>query len=244
MLTTSVRAVLILLFGLVTGAGSAAAQDAVLYEVTENMKLTGGKVVHRMATSALMGFANVGTPLCPAVGAVATRGRCWISAVGSDNVSSATGLGTFGGRFAVVVQGDNPVDGPELVVMKGRFSGRMDFAPALVHNLPYGAVEGDFVVEHSGQKIPFSGVVRLPVLGSFGMVVGVDADSGAPVTRTLRQLFCPLTPSPNPNLGGPDIAYLDTTRGTPNGQCIDVLPSELGLGWPTVRFDITFSSAP
>ncbi|OLC17832.1 MAG: hypothetical protein AUH29_00640 [Candidatus Rokubacteria bacterium 13_1_40CM_69_27] len=236
----SIRVLLVLSFVLVMSAGRAAAQDATLYELTENMKLTRGKVVHRVATSALVGFAKVGTPLCPSATATAAKGKCWINAVGSDRVSETTGLGTFDGNFSVVVQGDNPVDGPELVVMKGRFSGQMDFAPALLHNLPYGTVEGSFVVEQSGRKIPFTGVFRLPMLGSFAVAVGVDPVSGVPVTRTLRELFCPLTPSPNPNLGGPDIAYVDTTDGAPNGKCIDVLPTELGLGWPTVRFDVTF----
>jgi hypothetical protein len=236
----SVRVLLVLSVALLMSAGWAAAQDATLYELTENMKLTRGKVVQRVATSALVGFAKVGTPLCPSAAATAAKGTCWINAVGSNRVSGTTGLGIFDGDFTVVVQGDNPVDGPELVVMKGRFSGQMDFAPALLHNLPYGTVEGDFVVGHSGRKIPFAGVFRLPVLGSFPVAVGVDTVSGVPVTRTLRQLFCPLTPSPNPNLGGPDIAYVDTTDGAPNGKCIDVLPTEFGLGWPTVRFDITF----
>jgi hypothetical protein len=236
--THAVRVGLIVLpFTLVATVGTAGAQDATLYELTESMKLTRGKVVHRTATSALLGLAKVGTPLCPPGYG---PGPCWVSAVGSNDIDSRTGLGTFDGNFTVVVQGDNPVDGPEFVVMSGRFRGRMDFAPALVHNHPYGTVDGHFVVARSGKKIPFSGVFRLPLLGSFAVPVGVDPASGTPFTRTLRQIFCPLSPSSNPNLGGPDIAYLDTTGGMPNGRCLDVLPTELGLGWPTVRFDITF----
>jgi hypothetical protein len=239
--TISLRVLpIVLTFALVASVGTAAAQDVVLYELTENMKLSRGKVAYRAATSTLMGFAKVGTALCPPVEGTGAAGGCWISAVGSNNVDGTTGLGTFDGQFRVVVQGDNPVDGPELTVMTGRFRGRMDFAPALVHNLPYGTVEGHFVPERSGRKIPFSGVFRLPVLGSYAVPVGVDALSGAPVTRSLRQVLCPLTPTPNPNLGGPDVAYVGITGGVPNGRCLDVLPSELGLGWPMVRFDVTF----
>jgi hypothetical protein len=228
---------LLLTLALVGNVGRASAQDATLYELTENLKFTRGKIAHRVATSALMGFAELGTPLCP-LGK--SQGPCSINAVGSTNVASTTGLGTFDGRFTVVVPGDNPVDGPELVVMSGRFRGRIDFAPALVHNIPFGTVDGHFVVERSGKRIPFSGVFRLPFLGSVAVPVGVDPVTGAPVTRTLRQLLCPLTPRPNPSLGGPDIAYVDTTGGMLNGTCRDVLPSELSLGVPTVRFDIAF----
>lgn len=234
------RIVLVLLFALLVRPSAGAAQDVTLYEVTESLKLRGGKVVRRSATSALMGFANNGTPLCPSTAVTASTGACWISAVGSANVSDTTGLGVVHGDFAVVVQGDNPVDGPEAIVMKGSFRGKMDFSPALVSNLPYGTVEGHFTVERSGKSIPFAGVFRLPLLGSFVLVVGVDPITGAPITRTLRQLLCPLTPMPNANLGGPDLAYVDTTAAELNGKCIDVLPTELSLGWPTVRFDITF----
>lgn len=234
------RVLLVLLFMLLVRPSATAAQDVTLYELTESMKLTRGKVVHRVATSALVGFAKMGTPLCPTAEVAVSTGECSISAVGSANVSATTGLGTFQGDFSVVVQGDNPVDGPEWVVMKGSFRGRMDFAPALVHNLPYGTVEGHFTVERTGKRIPFSGVFRLPLLGSFALVVGTEPLTGVPITRTLRQLLCPLTPTPNPNLGGPDIAYVDTIGAEPNGKCLDVLPTELSLGWPTVRFDIRF----
>jgi hypothetical protein len=221
---------LVVLLALVASASEAAVQDATLFELTENMKLTRGKVVRRVATTALMGSAEVGTPLCPAGRG---PGRCAINAVGSNNIDTTTGLGRFDGRFTVVVPGDNPVDGPELVVMSGRFRGRMDFAPALLNNLPYGTVEGQFDVERSGKKIPFSGVFRLPFLGSVAVSEGSEP-------RTLRQILCPRTPNPNPTLGGPDIAYVDTTAGVLNGACLDVRPNELSLGLPTVRFDIAF----
>ncbi len=94
-------------------AATASAQnltaDAQLYELTENMRLVGGKLVHRKATSELMGLAKAGTPLCPMpVGAP----PCTINATGSDDISLATGLGNFGGTFTVAVQGDNATDSP------------------------------------------------------------------------------------------------------------------------------------
>src|ERR1700682_3296553 len=99
----------------------------------------------RVATSELMGFAMTGTPLCPQalidqVSPGATF--CTLNATGRDNISIFTGLGQFGGTFSVVVQGDNPVDSPELVVAKGKFRGKMDFSPAVLNMIPLGSVTG------------------------------------------------------------------------------------------------------
>ena len=220
---------------------AASAKTAQIYELTENMKLIArGSGERRVATSHLMGFADVGTPLCPAdlVARLEASGllqpgtqKCTVNMTGSDGVDVATGQGPFRGGFTAVVQGDNPVDGPELVVMTGRFRGQMDFSPALVKQTPYGTVSGNLVID-AGTFVPFTGTFRLPFLGSFQ-----PYGSAGP---TLRQIFCPLTPGSNPNLGGIDIAYIDTTAGVPNGKCIDVLPNELSLGFPTVRFDAEF----
>jgi hypothetical protein len=122
----------------------------------------------------------------------------------------------------------------------------MDFAPALVNQIPFGSVDG-VMLGGRGKRLPFAGVFRLPFLGS--AEVTVPGPGGTPVTLTLRQLFCPLTLTPNPNLGGPDVAYIDTVRDpltgdwVPSGSCIDILPTELSLGVPTVRFDIWFDNS-
>ena len=150
---------LFLLLALMVGPAPALAADATLYELTENMKLTSGKVVHRKATSELMGTASAGTPLCPMpVGYPA----CTINATGSDNISLATGLGNFGGSFTVVVQGDNPVDSPEYVIAKGKFSGKMDFSPAILYGAPYGTVVGKMQLDGVRGHVPFTGTFFLP----------------------------------------------------------------------------------
>src|SRR5256886_1686701 len=144
---------------------TALAADATLYELTENMKLVGKDSPRRRATSELMGTANVGNPLCPAaLVAMVSPGAttCTINATGSDNISLVTGLGKFGGTFTVVVQGDNPVDSPEFVVAKGKFSGKMDFSPAVLVNVPLGTVVGKMVLAGGGGTGPFSGTFRLP----------------------------------------------------------------------------------
>jgi len=138
---------------------TALAADATLYELTENMKLVGKDSPRRRATSELMGTANAGTPLCPMpVGA----SPCTINATGSDNISLVTGLGKFGGTFTVVVQGDNLVDSPEFVIAKGKFSGKMDFSPAVLVNVPLGTVVGKMVLAGGGGTVPFTGTFRLP----------------------------------------------------------------------------------
>jgi hypothetical protein len=224
----------------------ASAGSARLYELTENMKLVqrqhrnGFAVGRRVATSAITGFASPGTPLCPkpefqsdlpgdAVG-------CMVNVLGHDNVSLKTGLGTLQGDFTTVIQGDNPVDGPEAVVLRGEFFGHMDFSPAILRQIPYGTVTGK--VKARGRRADFTGVFRLPFAGN------AEVEVAPGFKMTLRQIFCPLSPTPNPNAwplyGGVDLAYLDFEGTTPNGKCLDIEPNELSLGAPLVRFDIDF----
>jgi hypothetical protein len=225
----------------VAGAGS-----ATLYELTENMKLKEAKhnsVGRRIATSALTGVAQLGTPLCPDF--QSGPGGCTVNVLGSDNVSLTTGLGTLSGDFTAVIQGDNPVDGPEAVVLKGTFKGQMDFSPAIVGvnglQFPYGTVVGT-VKAAQGQKTSFTGVFRLPFAGN----VAVPVAPG--ITMTLREILCPLSLTPNPNADlypslyyGADLAYMDFDAAyAPNGQCLNIQPNELSLGAPLVRFDIEF----
>ena len=168
-MTTKIRGTgfLLLLFAVAFGAPSyAVAQPpvptsgAVLYEMTENLNLKALKGGQRKATSQLMGTALAGTPLCPAELAQGAL-TCTINATGSDNISLTTGLGSFGGTFVVVVQGDNPVDSPELVIGRGHFSGKMDFSPAILNNVPLGSVVGEVGLNGS-KPVPFTGVFRLP----------------------------------------------------------------------------------
>jgi hypothetical protein len=247
--TTKRMAAMLGLVGVaVAGAPAvASAGSATLYELTENMKVVqrqhrnGSAVGRRVAASAITGFASPGTPLCPipefqtdlpgdAVG-------CMVNVLGHDNVSLETGLGTLQGDFTTVIQGDNPVDGPEAVVLRGEFSGHMNFSPAILHQIPYGTVSGK--VKARGRRSDFTGVFRLPFAGN------VEVEVAPGVKMTLRQVFCPLSPKPNPNAdllyGGIDLAYMDFDASQkPNGQCLNIRPDELSLGAPLVRFDIDF----
>jgi len=153
-LTWSLLGLMLLLFALVFGPAPALAKedgpDAVLYEVTEDMYLkdAAGNFVasvvpggRRTAVAQLSGWAKLGTPLCPSWVRllVPTAKRCAVNATGADDLSLATGKGTVGGTFAVVVQGDNKVDAPEFVIMTGTFSGDADLSLSLAGIAPLGS---------------------------------------------------------------------------------------------------------
>jgi hypothetical protein len=252
--TKRMVAIMGLIGAAVTGAPNVAnAGGATLYELTENMKLVQRDrdhknrhrfpaVARRIASAAIAGFAEPGTPLCPEP-EFQTGLTCFVNVLGSDNISLLTGLGSLQGQFQTVVQGDNPVDGPEAVVLKGQFQGRMDFSPAILDQIPFGTVTGKVTAQGSRRSTPFTGVFRLPFAGN------VTVEEGPAAGMTLREVFCPLSPEPNPNAwlyGGIDLAYLvtavDPVTGTtqPNGQCLDIQPNELSLGAPLVRFDVQF----
>lgn len=226
----AVLALAVLTLLLVPGfIASAFAADAQLYELTENMKLVGGKLIHRKATSELMGTANANTPLCP------LPVTCTINATGSDNISLATGLGNFGGTFTVVVQGDNNTDSPEFVVAKGKFHGKMNFSPAVLQGIPLGTVVGEMVLDGGG-TVPFTGTFRLPFVLPY------------PDAGLFHGLPLPLAPFPTKfytdQLGTCPTG--DTNSCTrplylgDNGSPFPAQAEEYGLGWPTVRFEITF----
>jgi hypothetical protein len=246
--TTRVIAMLGVLSAAVVGTPVlAGAGSATFYELTENMKVIQKNQKHnpvgrRIATSALTGVAQMGTPLCAHPDLASGPAGCTVNALGSDNISFESGLGTLSGNFATVIQGDNPVDGPELIVLRGDFRGQMDFSPAILHQIPYGTVVGKVRPEW-GRATEFTGTFRLPFAGN--VETQVEVAPGVKVKLTLRQLFCPATPNPNPwahLYGGFDLAYLDNVEAatTPSGRCLDIQPNELSLGAPIVRWDIEF----
>lgn len=219
--------------------------DAVLYETTENLNLRAlKKQERRKATSALLGFARKGSALCPEALVLAAKlgaDFCTLNATGSDNISLETGLGTFNGDVEVTVQevvdkttGQITPDSPEVVIAKGRFSGKMDFSPAIVGvpdgnggtmKLPLGTVEGFLSLDRFAKMVPFQGVFRLPFL--LPPVAGqlcVDPND-------------PLKFDPNAPLY---IVDLETFVGSPPFGVACVANNEMAIGYPTVRFEISF----
>jgi hypothetical protein len=231
----------------VGSAAIASAAGARLYELTENMTLTAqGKFEHRKATSELMGTADVGTPLCPAALVAMVdpgAGSCTINATGSDNIDLGTGLGDFHGTFTVVVQGDNPVDSPERVVMKGTFQGKIDFSPAVLLGIPLGHVVGR-LTDGQGGAVPFTGTFRLPfVLRS----LSVPTPGGVVVTPCGPELPCDATAFGNAPTPLNPMSFYDLVAATRPLYLLDDLVStvpvqsgEFGAGWAAVKFEITF----
>lgn len=195
----------------------AAAQEAVLYELTENAKLTNsGGVYGRHAYAALQGWAKLGTPICPSelMFTHPRRHACTVTAVGYDNVSLLTGKGKIWGTWATVIQFESPVDAPEGVVMRGDFEGEIDLSLALAKVAPLGYVtNGVFTITaDDGTTIAtygFSGTFRLPF----------SIESG----RRWRA-------SDRGN------AYYLADDGRP----FHVRGNERALGWPLVRFEVDF----
>ena len=186
----------------------AAADDpnAVLYEVTENLKLKPLASGHRVATAALMGTVTAGTSICP------LPVDCVVTAMGSDNINTATGQGSLTGSFAVVVQGDNPVDGPELVILRGTFSGKIDLSTA---SAGLGSLNKG--------KWSAKGVAGGPLAG---------LRLHGTLTGTFRLPF----------EVAPGVAvYMLNPFAFPNpGSFVFVQPNELSLGVPTVRLEVNF----
>ncbi len=230
--TWSLLGLMFLLLALVFGPAPALAAnesdaDAVLYEVTEDMYLkdAAGNAVtsvvaggRRTAVAQLSGWAKIGTPLCPSWVAlvVPDTKRCALNASGADDLSLVTGTGTLSGTFAVVVQGDNLVDGPEFVIMTGTFKGDADLSQSLAGVAPLGRIRnGVAAIDANGDGQPdltfnFSGRFRLP------FALDEAGRNGKP--RLDRDAF-----------------YLND-----QGGLIKVRDNERSLGVPTVRLEITF----
>jgi hypothetical protein len=206
------------------------ATGATLYETTENLSMKALASGRRKATSELLGFAVRGTPLCPeellqAIQSTATY--CTLNATGSDNISLKTGKGDFNGTVTVVVQEVNPVtgvatpDSPEVVIARGRFTGKMDFSPAVLEQIPLGSVRGHLTLNGLTRRLPFTGIFRLP----FVLAVPASAEVKAVAQDTAWYL-----------LGTPDSLLLSTAELL----IVPVAPNEMAIGYPAVRFEISF----
>jgi hypothetical protein len=191
----------------------AAAQEAMLYELTENVTITNdGGVYGRHAYAALQGWARVGTPICPyeLIFKNPRRYRCTVTAVGYDTVSALTGKGTIEGTWATVIQFDNPTDAPEATVLTGTFKGEIDLSLALSKTAPLGFVSnGTFTIDGSDVQYSFAGTFRLPFSIEHGRRGRVWDER--------------------------DAYYL-----ADDGKPVKVKKNERALGWPLVRFEVDF----
>jgi hypothetical protein len=115
---------------LAVAPAQAGSNDAVFYELTENMSVEEGT---RVGRGSLMGDAKVGTALCPDVliqllidsQLITGSIPCNVVAYGEDRINLTDGSGTLSATVSVTIEMDNPIDAPEFVVMTGRLAGSM-----------------------------------------------------------------------------------------------------------------------
>jgi hypothetical protein len=172
----------------------------------------------RNATATLLGFARLGTPLCP-VEALLTDPRaetCTILGIGSDVVPLATGMGLVQGHLSAVVNapGNSSVHVPDLPLLTATFKGTIDLRSAFA-GIPLGFIRPDpsnvIVIDGTDQVVPFSATFRLPF---------------ARDTRGNRKKI---------ETEEEDAFYL-----ADDGSLIPVRSFERDLGFPTVRIEVEF----
>jgi hypothetical protein len=152
-------------------AGPAAAQDVVLYEVTEAVATKGIRATgFKSSVATLSGVARTGVAPCPpAIASVVLQG-CWVVVRATGRADDVTGIGPVVGSFEVVVQDKNLVDAPEIVVLRGHVGGELDLSPSFQHSRPLGTITGTFflkgvggtLMDRQSVKGTFTGVFRLP----------------------------------------------------------------------------------
>jgi hypothetical protein len=215
----------------------APAADAVLYEVTENMVLDDlATPTLRTASAALMGTAALGSPLCPeslvallqGLGLVTgTVAGCSITAYGEDAIDLGTGAGTLSGKAAIVVNSDNPNDGPEHVAMEADFAAGMQILFGGGGALPLIAIQTGTLTPTAILGVPIAGVA---VLGLNPAVFGPSSFGGV-----FRLPFSMQGDIRQHAVFGRPAFYL-----TDAGTTVTVKPMEYSLTYPTVRVEIHF----
>ena len=171
--------------------GLAAAQNAVLYEVSEKLKIETRSPWdnHRVATATLVGLIDAGSSICPTWLAQQLKvAQCGLTATATDDILIDTGTGRVSGEFQVVIQGDNSADGAEAVIVSGSISGTIDLSPALRGVAPLGTLVGTWTA--SGVPGPLKGVrtggqvvgtFRLPYLYPAGCADDGDLSDCTPI---------------------------------------------------------------
>jgi hypothetical protein len=197
-------------------------EGATLYEVTEFVAFDPiqgieGPALSRNATATLLGFARIGTPLCPSKAYITNPAAetCTILGFGSDSIPLDTGKGPVSGTFAVVVNapGNSSVHIPNLPVLTGTFEGQIDFSEPVLLGVPIGLIQGSFALNETGVTLPFTGTFRLPfALNTWGDAKEIEGED--------EPAF-----------------YLADDRET----LIRVRHNERNLGLPAVRLEVHFT---
>jgi len=215
---------------LVLPAASDAGAGVTLYEISERVtfspsKLEDSVVIFRNATSPLLGFADLGTPLCPSellITAPRTQ-RCTVIARGWSELSTVDGTGPVHGRFDVVIAapGNSSAHVPNMPVISGTFDGSIDLSLAVLSQVPLGSIAGNFAItqmaDSSGTLVPVPSVL-LPFTGTFRLPFRID-QAGMVRSDDEDEAF-----------------YLADDYMT----LIEVRDKERSVGFPTVRLEVSF----
>ena len=215
-------------------AASDAGAGVTLYEINERVtfspgNLDGSVVIFRNATSPLLGFADLGTPLCPSallITAPRTK-RCTVIARGWSELSTVNGIGPVHGRFDVVIAapGNSSAHVPNLPVITGTFDGTIDLSLAVLSQVPLGSITGNFEItqmaDASGTPIPVTPVI-LPFTGTFRLPFRIDQE-GMERERERSD-------------DEDEAFYLADDFMT----LIEVRDRERSVGFPTVRLEVRF----
>jgi hypothetical protein len=250
-----VRVLAALAVALIAGVpGVATAQEAVLYEIVENLDTVQLANNQRTSYWTAQGTAQAGSPFCPPALLPPRVKSCTITAFGTDTidfVALMTGAPTVGTVWANVVAVantlggvdiDNEIDAPEIATFSGQITGQLAIVP------PGGAAP---VMPVLGKKRSLLG----PALPLIYIVNGKFFPDAVPTVRTSP-------PSPLPVIGA--TATFESTfrlpfavakngkfakaeRGKPayylgdNGRLIRVdRESEYALGFPLLRGEVFF----
>jgi hypothetical protein len=213
-------------------ADSLGGTGVTLYEISERVTFdpdpSSPGVIRRNAISPLQGFAEVGTPLCPSelLISVPRIRSCTVIATGTDSVSTVSGVGPVSGTFDVVINapGNSSVHVPDLPVISGTFSGQVDLSLAVLHHVPLGSIAGSFTITQTadpatGMLGPLPQPVVLPFKGTFRMPFAIDTHARHVKSDRKHAAF----------YLADDLRTLSLVR-----------PTELSIGFPTVRLEVTF----
>jgi hypothetical protein len=213
-------------------ADSLGGTGVTLYEISERVTFdpdpSSPGVIRRNAISPLQGFAEVGTPLCPSelLISVPRIRSCTVIATGTDSVSTVSGVGPVSGTFDVVINapGNSSVHVPDLPVISGTFSGQVDLSLAVLHHVPLGSIAGSFTITQTadpatGMLGPLPQPVVLPFKGTFRMPFAIDTHARHVKSERKHAAF----------YLADDLRTLSLVR-----------PTELSVGFPTVRLEVTF----
>ena len=146
---------------LVLPAASDAGAGVTLYEINERVtfspkKLEDSVIIFRNATSPLLGFADLGTPLCPSALLITSprTQRCTVIARGWSELSTVDGTGPVHGKFDVVIAapGNSSAHIPNLPVITGTFDGTIDLSLAVLSQVPLGSITGTFEITQIDRK--------------------------------------------------------------------------------------------